>query len=147
MWYDSVHRISTSDREGSRAMSALANVIRMWLDHNGKGQNWLASKAKIRTSTLSYLMNKEDALPRPETVKKLALAMDIEGVILTELLGYPVTASDDLDGKYVELARQLEAFPWLVERLNDLLHLEESEFVEMMDYLRFRHQSGDRSKP
>jgi transcriptional regulator with XRE-family HTH domain len=147
MWYYSVDRTVPKRGKGG-AMSALANVIREWLDHNNKGQNWLASEAKIRTSTLSHLLNKENALPRPATVKKLAHAMNIEGVILTALLGYPVQASDDPNGQYVEIARQLAAFPWLVHRLNDLLHLEESEFEEMMNYLRFRRQQGtDRSNP
>lgn len=124
-------------------MSALANTIREWLKQNDKGihgQNELADEAKIRRSTLSHLMNKENALPRPTTVKKLAGAMGVEGVILTALLGYPTQASDDPDGKYVEIARQLESFPWLISRLDDLLHLDESEFREALEHFDLAHR-------
>ena len=131
-------------------MSALANVIREFIRQNDKGihgQNELASVAGIRKSTLSYIMNKEDANPRPETIKKLAKAMGVEGVVLTALLGYPVQADAEPDGKYILLARQLDAFPWLVRRLDDFLKLSESRFLEAMDYLDHRHhRAADRSK-
>jgi transcriptional regulator with XRE-family HTH domain len=143
LWYDPIHRTQAVDREESRAMSALANAIREWLKDNDKGihgQNELAGVAGIRISSLSYIMNKEDANPRPETIKKLAVAMGIEGAVLTALLGYPVQASGDPDGKYVQMARELEAFPWLVRRLDDFLRLPEWEFEEAMDQLEFRRR-------
>lgn len=130
-------------------MSALANVIREFIEHNDKGvsgQNELADLAKIRRSTLSYIMNKETALPRPDTIKKLAAAMGVQGVVLTALLGYPVQADGDPDGKYILMARQLEAFPWLVRRLDDFLKLSEKRFLEAMDYLDHRdRRAADRS--
>lgn len=130
-------------------MSALANVIREFIDDNDKGihgQNELADAAKIRRSTLSNIMTKESTIPRPDTIKKLAAAMGVEGVVLTALLGYPVQASADPDGKYMLLARQLEAFPWLVRRLDDFLKLSEARFLEAMDYLDHRyHRAADRS--
>src|SRR5262245_46370881 len=142
MWYDPVYRIPT-DGEERGAMSALANVIRDFIEHNDKSihsQNELAAVAGIGRSSLSYIMNKEDANPRPEMIKKLAAAMGIDGVVLTALLGYPVQADADVDGRYVLLARQLAAFPWLERRLTDFLRLDQLEFEEMMDYLAVRRR-------
>lgn len=130
-------------------MSALANVIREFIDNNDKGihgQNELADAAGIRRSTLSNIMTNENTIPRPDTVKKLAAAMGVEGVVLTALLGYPVQAEHDPDGKYILLARQLEAFPWLVRRFDDFLKLSEARFLEAMDYLDHRRlRAADRS--
>ena len=131
-------------------MSALANVIREFIRNNDKGihgQNELADAAGIRKSTLSYIMNKEDALPRPDTIKKLATAMGVEGVVLTALLGYPVQAGGGPDAKYVAMARQLEAFPWLVLRFDDFVKLSEKRFLDVMDYLdHLDRRAADRSK-
>lgn len=130
-------------------MSALADVIRQWIANNTEGihgQNELAHAAGIRTSTLSYILNKEDANPRPDTIKKLARAMNVDGVVLTALLGYPVQASDQPDNEYELLARELRAFPWLVRRIHDFFLLPETEFLEAMDYLDYRRrQASDRS--
>lgn len=152
MWYDPIDRPSTScqSNEGNGAMSALANAIRKWLEDNQEGirtQNQLADAADISRSALSNIMT-SDAIPRPATIIKLARAMGIDGVLLTSLLGYPVQPSGEPDAQYVQLARQLAAFPWLVQRANDFLHLPESEFREAMDYLdhrRRRRRGGDRS--
>ena len=131
-------------------MSALANVIRDFIEHNDKGihgQNELADVAGIRRSTLSNIVNKENVNPRPDTIRKLARAMGVDGVVLTALLGYPVQADGDPDGRFVLLARQLDAFPWLVERLDDFLKLSERRFLEAMDYLDHRdRRSADRSR-
>lgn len=131
-------------------MSALANVIREFIEHNDKGirgQNELADTAGIRRSTLSNIVNKENVNPRPETIRKLAAAMGVDGVVLTALLGYPVQAESEPDGKFVLLAHQLEAFPWLVRRLDDFLKLSERRFLEAMDYLDHRdRRAADRSK-
>lgn len=148
LWYYAINRTVTafrSDGKGTRAMSALADVIRRWLEHNSKSQNELARLAGIRTSSLSYIVNKEDALPKPVTIKKLAAAMDVDGVVLTALLGYPTQPRGQPADEYVELARRLEALPWLVERLNDLLHLDQKEFQEVMDYLDYRRRNVDQS--
>lgn len=130
-------------------MSALANVIREFIEKNDKGvhgQNELADLAGIKRSTLSNIVTKAGVNPRPATIKKLAGAMGIEGVVLTALLGYPVQADSEPDGKYVILAHQLQAFPWLVRRLDDFLHLDEAEFQEAMDHLEFRRRrNADRS--
>lgn len=149
MWYDPSYRTVVVTKGGRRAMSALANVIRDFIDHNAKGihgQNELAHAAGIRTSSLSYIMNKETALPRPSTITKLAAAMDVDGALLTALLGYPIQASGEPEERYVLLARQLEAFPWLQRRLDDFLRLPQAEFEEAMDYLAHRRRrSSDRS--
>lgn len=148
LWYDPAYRTQADEREESRAMSALANAIREWLKQNDAGihgQNELADVAEIRRSTLSNIMNSERTIPRPTTIKKLAGAMNVEGVLLTALLGYPTRASGDPDGKYVEIARQLEAFPWLITRLDDLLHLDESEFREAMEHFDLAHHRRQRN--
>lgn len=141
MWYHSVNR--TGVPGGLRDMSALADYITRWLRQRGLGQNQLASRAKIRPSTLSNIMTKEGILPKPKTVKQLASAMGVDGSVLTALIGYPIAQTTDPSDRHLYLARQLDAFPWLTERLDDLMRVSDDEFRELMDYLQFRHR--DRS--
>lgn len=130
-------------------MSALSEYVNRWLKREGKGQNELAALAKIRPSTLSHLMNKKEPLPKPATVKKLAGAMGIDASVLTMLLGYPIESTTNPDGRLIELARRLAAFPWLTERIDDLMRLSGDEFQELMDYLAFRqrNRNGGQSTP
>lgn len=130
-------------------MSALANVIREFVNNNDKGisgQNELADMAKISHGAMSSIMTGKTKLPHPDTIKKLAAVMDVDGAVLTGLLGYPTQASGEPDARFVELARRLEAFPWLVRRIDDFLKLSEARFYEAMDYLDHRdHRAADRS--
>lgn len=130
-------------------MSALANVIQEFLKDNDKGihgQNELADRVGIRRSTMSSIMTGKTKLPHPATIKKLAAVMGVDGVVLTAILGYPTQASGEPDARFVEMARRLEAFPWLVRRFDDFLKLSEARFYEAMDYLDHRdHRAADRS--
>lgn len=131
-------------------MSRLANFIRERMAARGWSQGQLAAKAAIRDSTLSNILNKDGVIPRPDTVKALAEALEVDPPLLTALLGYPIDSSSDPGARYVRLAREIEALPWVAERIDDLLRLSPERFQELMDYLDFRRhrrQSGDRSNP
>lgn len=131
-------------------MSALANVIREFVDNNDKGiggQNELADMAGISRSAMSSIMTSKTKVPYPETVKKLAAAMGVDGVVLTALLGYPTQADGEPGARFVELARRLEAFPWVINRIDDLLLLDESEFQVAMEHFDLARHRRLRPRP
>lgn len=147
MWYHATNRRAL-DRDNG--VSRLANFLRERMAARGWNQGQLAAKAEIRESTLSNILNKEGVIPRPDTVKALAKALEIDPPFLTALLDYPIDSSSNPNSRYVRLARELEASPWLAERIDDLLHLSPEEFRELMDYLDFRRRrrrGGDQSNP
>lgn len=123
-------------------MSALANYIRQKIAGRGWNQGQLARAAQIRASTLSNILNKK-SIPRPETLIAIAHALDIEPPVLTALAGYPVDSALDPDVQVIHLARRLEAAPWIVARISELLSLSQEEFEELMRYSEFRQSQHE----
>lgn len=131
------------------------SAVAVFLEAEMKKRGWqpsdLASKAELRPSTLSYILNTSGAIPRPEAVRALAKALGIDASLITALAGYPIEASADPEGRYAILGRQVSALPWLAERVTDFLALSQEEFEELMDYLDFRgsrrslHRGADQS--
>jgi transcriptional regulator with XRE-family HTH domain len=88
-------------------------------------------------------------LDTPAAAPAVAAGVGVHPTLLTALAGLPVDPTTDPDGRYVELAHQITLSPWLVERWDEITSLSQSEFHELMDYLKFRRQqrNSDRSNP
>ncbi len=148
MWY----AMRGVERAKESAVSALANYIRSRMKLLERNQTDIAGRAGITESTLSNILNskkKKDGsstIPRPETIKGLARALETEGALLTSLLGYPVGPVGDSD-RYEEISRRLPGVPWLADRLSDLMELSEDEFHELMEWIDFRRRQGSGSQP
>lgn len=147
-----VRRIEMSDMPKE---AGVPSAVAVFLEAEMKKRGWqpsdLASKAELRPSTLSYILNTPRAIPRPEAVKALAGALEVDASLITSLAGYPIEASNDPDGRYAVIGRQVSALPWLAERVTDFLALSQEEFQGLMDYLDFRrsrrspHRDADQS--
>lgn len=138
------------ERFGMSKEGRVPSAVAVFLEAEMKKRGWqpgdLASAADMRPSTLSYILNKPNSIPRPEAVKALARALEVDASLITALAGYPIEGSADPEGRYAVIGRQVSALPWLAERVTDLLQLSQGEFQELMDYLDFRRsrQSRDR---
>lgn len=142
MWYHSIRGSGMSER------SVLSGYIRRRMRELGIGhQAELARRAGISTGGLSYILNAESVLSKPDTIDRLAKALEVEPAELTSRMGYDVDASTP-DAMTVRLARAIEARPWLADRKDQLLSLSEEEFHELMDLAEFRRNRGrDRQDP
>lgn len=147
MWY----AVSSPERRKGSAVSALSDYIKYRMKVLGKQQNEVAADAGITESTLSNILNpnkkkKSATVPRPETIKGLAKALDIEGALLTALLGYPIGPTENAD-RYDEIAHRLSGVPWLADRLPDLMDLPEEHFQELMKLVDFRRWQDSANQP
>lgn len=151
MCYYSLSR--TIGRSG--AVSALVNFINEQMRRLGKTQSQIADASGLRRGVLSNILTKEErggkpVRPEPDTIKKLAVGLEVHPALLTSLLGYPTDPIPGIDERIYELAKRLTGAPWLVDRLDDFLKLPRDEFDELMRYLDYRRhppQDGDRSNP
>lgn len=119
-------------------MSALAGYLRTKMKERGWSQSQFAGLAEIRESTLSNLLNNPDVLPKPETLHKLAVALDVPEAQLTALTGYAIDGAPDLDDRYLRLARLMQTLPWLETGVEKWLQLPEAEQDDILTQIEYR---------
>lgn len=146
MCYYSPSRIDHIAHKRGRAVSLLVNYIRDRMDKLGKVQAQVADDGDLKRQVLSNIMTKEEkggkpVRPGPDTIKKLAVGLEVHPSLLTFLLGYPTDPIPDIDERLYELARQLLAAPWLAERIEDFLRLPRHDFDDLMRFLDFQNPS------
>lgn len=151
MCYYSPSGITTSR---GRIVSALVNLIKQRMADLKKTSAEVADDGELSRAVLSNIMTKEakggrPVRPEPETIRKLAVGLDVHPSVLTAALGYPVEPIPDIDERLYELATRLLAAPWLADRIDDFLKLPRKDFDELMEHLDFRRrrQNADRSNP
>jgi transcriptional regulator with XRE-family HTH domain len=150
MCYYSLSRIGNIADQGGRAVSALVNFIHEQMARLGKGQSQISDAAGLRRGVLSNILTKEKkggkpVRPEPETIRKLAIGLEVHPSLLTFLMGYPTEPIPDIDERLYEMAQRLLAAPWLADRIDDFLKLPRSEFEQLMKFHDFHHPSPDRN--
>jgi transcriptional regulator with XRE-family HTH domain len=119
-------------------MTALARRIRERLQELEWTQETLAEHAGLATSSVSDILNTK-RLPRPETLHKLALALNMAEAELTALAGYAIDGAPTLDeARLQRLARLLQTLPWLEAGVEKLLQLSDEEQDDILAQIEFR---------
>lgn len=150
MCYYLLYEIRTGQK--GRIVSALVDFINLRMGQLKKTPSEVADDGGLSRAVLSNIMTKEakggkPVRPEPDTIKKLAVGLDVHPSILTAALGYPTEPIQGIDERLYELSVRLLAAPWLAERIDDFLRLPKSDFDELMSHLEFRRlQSAGRSK-
>jgi transcriptional regulator with XRE-family HTH domain len=131
-------------------VSALVNFINERMKRLGKNQAQIAAAAGLQPGAISYILTKEakggkPVRPEPETIRKLAIGLEVHPSLLTFLMGYPTEPVKDIDDRLYEMAMRLLGAPWLADRIDDFLRLPRSEFDELMKFHDFHHPSPDRN--
>ena len=85
----------------------LAQFIRQWLQERRTTQLWLAQQAGIPHSTISALFNRH-VIPRPPTLKRIAMAMGVPVGHLLVLAGHITPEEYQSPIHDTELARLYE---------------------------------------
>lgn len=155
MCYYSLSRIAHKGHVKGVVVSALVNFINDRMRQLGRSQSQISDAAGLRRGVLSNILTKEEkggkpVRPEPETIRKLAVGLEVHPALLTALMGYPTEPMPDIDERVYALAQQLLGAPWLAERIPDFFKLPRDEFDELMRYLEYRRhppQNGDRSIP
>lgn len=121
----------------------IARFIEAELARQGIDAAELARRSELHPSVISKILTKKGAptLPKPATIRALARGFGIDGGFLTAILGYPIEVTHQTAENYAQLAQEITASPWLLERWPELVALSPEEFSEAMDYVAFRrHQ-------
>lgn len=118
--------------------SALAGYLRKELADRNLSQAQLASMAGIRESTLSNLLNKPNVLPKPETLRKLATALNVPEAQLTALAGYAIDGAPGLADRYLRMARLIQTLSWLESGVEKWLQLPENEQEDILFQIESR---------
>lgn len=123
----------------------IAHFIDAEMARQGIDAAELARRSGLDPSVISKILTKKGnpTLPKPATIRALAKGFGIDGGFLTAILGYPIEVTQQTAENYAQLARELTAFPWLVERWPELVALSPAEFSEAMDYVAFRRRQHD----
>lgn len=119
--------------------STLPDYIRRRMNELGiEHQADLARRAGISKGGLSHILTGNGVLSKPETIERLARALQVEPAELTSRMGYEVDSIGAPDARAMRLARAIVDRPWMAARENLLLSLSQSEFDELMDLAEFR---------
>lgn len=119
-------------------MAVLAGYLRDKMAERGWSQSQLAGKAQISESALSHLLNKPDVLPRPETLQRLAAALEVQSATLTALTGYAVEGSPKLNERQMRLLHQIHALPWLERGIEQWLQLPDADQHDILNQIEYR---------
>ena len=110
----------------------LSQFIQEWLRERRTTQLWLARQAGIPHSTLSALFHRH-AVPRPETLKRLATAMGVPVGQLLVLAGHITSEEYLVPIRETDLARLYE--------VGDLSSEEWEQVREFARYVRSRRRT------
>jgi transcriptional regulator with XRE-family HTH domain len=124
------------------------------LDVDKSSVREVAGKIRISKTTLQKILRRQlKTMPQVPTLEKIA---DYTGMSLPVIVAMTGATMNDR-GKYDQLARELEAHPWITERFDELVTMSKEEFQETMDYFAYRRekrknqtpppQDGDQSTP
>ncbi len=135
--------------EGKSAVSTLASFLRSELERRGWSQNQLANKAGVRESTVSNILNKPGGVrSKPQTLRKLAAALEIPESDLTEHIGYSIEGASTPDDRHLRMARLIDSLPWLAMGVEKWLQLpanEQEEILELIEFRLSRHSQKGRN--
>lgn len=123
--------------------SELGNYLRDEISRRGWTQTRLASEAGLPKQTLSNVINDPANTPDLPTLVALAGALNVSLSYLLERAGYTVQRTEDPEESTRQLARQIEAFPWLQPILTWLVELDLEDRAGVIAYLEsLRQQRG-----
>ena len=134
--------------ERQKPNMGLANFLKRRMKLVNVGQKDLTDKFSISKGTVSrWLRGNIGASPKLPTFVAFSEALQTPLGQLLEQAGYPIDQPTEPSDRHLHLARKLDAYPWLAERLDDLMRVSDVEFRELMEYVEFRRrgQSDDRS--
>jgi transcriptional regulator with XRE-family HTH domain len=104
----------------------------------------VAKKIHISKTTLQKILRRElKTMPQVPTLEKIA---DYTGLGLSVIVAMTGATMNDRE-KYDQLARELEAHPWIVERFDELVTMSKEEFQETMDYFAYRREKRKNQTP
>ena len=131
-------------KEYRRVMgSELGNFLRDELERRGWTQSRLAARAHLSKQTLSNIINDPSIAPDLPTLVSLADGLNMSLARLLERAGYAVERTDDPEESIHQLARQIDAFPWLQPILTWLIELDLEDRAGVIAYLKtVRQQRG-----
>jgi transcriptional regulator with XRE-family HTH domain len=153
-FYEKCSTIQGTEHEGwampvrTKPNRGFANFLRRRMRLVDVEQKDLTDTFSISKGTVSRWLNGNiGAAPQMPTFVAFSAALQTPLVQLLEQAGYPIEWPTEPSDRHLRLARKLDAYPWLVERLDDLMRLSDDEFQELMEYVEFRRlgQSDDQS--
>jgi len=119
-------------------MSAFGVKVRELLAARGKDASWLHQQTSIAHSTISNWFSDPVVRPKPETVAKVAKALDVTVADLAPSAGYEIRASIDGDERAQRRADIVHARPRLgsvIDRLPNLTAEKEDMILTMIESL------------
>ena len=120
-------------------------MLRDYLTTAMRQRGWnavmLAERAGIAASTFSDVQRHQR--PRVDTLEKIAQALDEPLWVLIEASGYRLDAPHLSRADVEQLARSLQSYPWMADRLDQLMGLSAEEFRDALDYVTFRRQRAE----
>lgn len=121
----------------------LSNYLQDELRRRGWSLTQLANKAGLPKQTVSNVINNPEANPELPTYVGLSEALGVSLAFLLERAGYAVERLDDPEESTRQIARQIEAFPWLQPILQWLLDLDPEDRAGVVAYFEaLRRQRG-----
>lgn len=95
----------------------------------------VAARIGIAKTTVTNIAHRKlKSMPEVATLEKIATAYDLTLPAVVEMAGAMIGDSD----RSTRLARELEQSPWVIKRIDELMHLTEEEFNYAMDLIAFR---------
>jgi transcriptional regulator with XRE-family HTH domain len=125
----------------------LSNYLRDEMARRGWSLTQLANKAGLPKQTVSNVINNPDANPELPTFVGLSEALGISLAFLLERAGYTVKRLEDPEESTGQIARQIEAFPWLQPILQWLLDLDPEDRAGVAAYLEALRRQRGRDDP
>lgn len=106
-------------------MSAFGTEVKRLLAAKGKDASWLHTQTGISHSTISnWFNNPKDVRPSPETVVKVAKALEVTIDSLAPSAGYAITWSADDDERTKRRNRIIGTRPRLAKNIDAFDHLD-----------------------
>jgi len=123
--------------------SELGNFLRDEIKRRGWTQTRLAARSHLPKQTISNIITDPSNTPDLPSLVAIADALEISLARLLERAGYTVDRTDDPEESTRQLARQIEAFPWLQPILMWLIELDLEDRAGVIAYLKsVRQQRG-----
>jgi transcriptional regulator with XRE-family HTH domain len=126
-----------------RSVSELSNYLNDQLKERGWEQKDLVARSGLPKATVSRVLGDKVETPDLPTFVSLAEALGVSLAFLLERAGYTVERLNDPEESTRQIARQIEAFPWLQPILQWLLDLDPEDRAGVVAYFEaLRRQRG-----
>lgn len=104
----------------------------------------VAAEIGISKSTVDNIIKRKlKSMPELQTLERIAVYSGFSLSVVVAMTG--ATMGDG--SRFVRLAHELEAHPWITERFDELVSMSKEEFNETMDYFGYRREKRNNPPP